>query len=61
MTISNKVFVPVTPAGTAIWSAKALTKQKAIVNLMREAAHMPYKSWLEFKHRGYTIKEFEQI
>lgn len=54
------IFVPTTPAGTPIWSAKATTKQKAIVNLMREAAHMPYKSWSEFKHRGYTIEEYSQ-
>ena len=52
-------YVPITPGGTAIMSGKALTKQRAILNLMRAAKHMPYKNWHEFAQRGYTIKELE--
>jgi hypothetical protein len=50
-------YVPVTPGGTMVFDCKASTKQKAILNLMKAASHMPYKNWHEFAARGYTIEE----
>ena len=61
-------FVPVTPAGTPIFYGAgamlgevvaAKTHSEAIQNLLRDGAHMPYKTWENFKKRGYTIKEIE--
>ena len=36
----------------------AKTREKAIENLLKDAAHMPYKTWPNFERRGYTIVEF---
>ena len=61
-------FVPVTPAGTPIpYGAgcrmgkvnAAKTREKAIANLLKDAAHMPYGTWRNFEKRGYTIEEWE--
>ena len=54
-----KKFVPVTPGGTPCTWLAAETKQQAIENLLKDAAHMPYKTWEKFQERGYTIEEFE--
>lgn len=63
-------YIPVTPAGTpVIWGAgqrlgelnAATTENEAIQNLMADAAHMPYRSWEEFKERGYTIQRVENF
>jgi hypothetical protein len=52
-----KRYIPVTPGGTPCdWLASA-TEQGAIDNLLRDAAHMPYKTWENFKLRGYEIME----
>lgn len=57
-------YIPVTPAGTALFygscarSGKtmiALTEGQAIQYLLEDAAHMPYKTWPNFKARGYSI------
>lgn len=50
-------FIPVTPAGTACMWLAAGTEEKAWANLLREAAHMPYRGIAGFKKRGYTIAE----
>jgi hypothetical protein len=61
----TKYFVPVTPAGTPIPYGTtvdvlaATSREKAIENLLREAAHMPYHTWAIFEKRGYTIEEWE--
>lgn len=52
-------FVPCTPAGTAcIWIA-ARTREVAIKNLLKDAAHMPYGTWENFEARGYTIEKWD--
>lgn len=53
---AKKWFVPVTPAGTPIAHLASSTEQEAIKKLLIEASHMPYKTWDNFKKRGYTIK-----
>lgn len=55
----NKYWYAFTPAGTLCVSTKGKTKEQAIKNLMREAAHMPYSTWENFKKRGYTVEELE--
>ena len=52
------VFVPVTPAGTPLIELKGFTKQQAINNLLRFAAHMPYGDWPGFERRGYKIESW---
>jgi hypothetical protein len=51
-------FVPCTPAGTFIFNLASNTKTKAIKKLLIDANHMPYKTWENFKKRGYTIEKF---
>ena len=52
----HMVYIPHTPAGSAcVWLA-ADTEERAIENLLVDAAHMPYKTWENFKKRGYIIK-----
>ncbi len=51
-------WIPVTPAGTPCTWLAADTEEEAIINLMEDAAHMPYKNFEEFCQRGYTIEEF---
>lgn len=52
-----KKFYPVTPAGTVITWLKSTTREEAIAKLLKDAAHMPYKTWENFEKRGYTIRE----
>jgi hypothetical protein len=55
--MASKRYTPVTPGGTVCdWLASA-TEQGAIDNLLRDAAHMPYGTWENFKLRGYEIVE----
>ena len=65
---AQSYFAPVTPAGTVvIYGAGAMlgeliaapTKSEAIQNLLKDAAHMPYKTWENFEKRGYTIQELK--
>ena len=54
------VFVPVTPGGTILVNLAATSEEKAIANLLKDAAHMPYDGWdspdgMGFKQRGYEI------
>jgi hypothetical protein len=52
-------YVPVTPGGTAcVWLA-AKTEAKAWENLLKDAAHMPYKTVENFKKRGYTVEKWK--
>lgn len=51
----KKGFVPITPGGTVCHWLYANTKEKAIENLLKDAAHMPYKTWENFEKRGYRI------
>lgn len=54
-------YVPVTPGGTFLFNLASSTKSKAIDKLLSDAAHMPYKTWKNFKKRGYTIEEFKHL
>ena len=53
-------YVPVTPGGTPCFWIKSKTREGAIRNLLKDAAHMPYKTWENFEKRGYTIEEYEE-
>ena len=67
--MSKTLFVPVTPGGTPLmYGAGAMmgkrvaanTREKAIANLLKDAAHMPYGTWENFEKRGYTIEEYKE-
>ena len=49
------IYIPVTPAGTLCDWLECKTKQSAIDALLKDAAHMPYKTWDNFYERGYRI------
>jgi hypothetical protein len=58
-------YVPITPGGTPVAYGAgcrmgkvnaARTEKKAWENLMKDAAHMPYRNKQEFIERGYTIE-----
>lgn len=57
----NPGYVPVTPAGTALFELAADTEKEAIENLLEDAKHMPYKTWENFQKRGYTIEFFSNL
>lgn len=49
-----------TPGGTLILESGAPTEQECIENLLREAAHMPYRTWDRFQQRGYTVEQIRE-
>jgi hypothetical protein len=51
----KKTYVPVSPGGYVLMHLEAKTEEQAIKNLLRYAAHMPYKTWDNFQRRGYYI------
>lgn len=53
------VFVPCTPGGSLCTWLASKTKEEAIQKLLKDAAHMPYKTWENFQKRGYTIEEVD--
>jgi hypothetical protein len=57
--VRKKMYYPVTPAGSVLMHLLSKTRAVAIERLMREAAHMPYKTWGDFQRRGYTIETLE--
>jgi hypothetical protein len=48
-------FVPETPGGSVLMNLAANTEDQAWKNLMRDAAHMPYKTKEGFVNRGYKV------
>lgn len=52
-------YVPCTPGGTALPHLKAPTEEQAWKNLLKDAAHMPYRGVEGFKARGYTVEHWE--
>lgn len=50
-------FIPVTPAGTLCAYLAADTEDEAWDKLLKEAAHMPYKTKANFIKRGYTVEK----
>lgn len=53
-------FVPVTPSGTPCFPLFAETEEKAWENLLKAAAHMPYKTKENFIKRGYAVFMFRK-
>lgn len=51
-------WVPVTPGGTVCDWLMAKTEDEAWANLLRDAAHMPYKTKENFIARGYTVEKW---
>ncbi len=57
----NKItYVPVTPGGTVLMHLERTTEKEAIKALLKDAAHMPYKTWENFEKRGYYIGKAEK-
>lgn len=52
---SNPWFVPVTPGGTFVMHLKRKTEKEAWAALLKDAAHMPYKTKEGFVKRGYEV------
>lgn len=53
-------YVPHTPAGTALVHLSAKSEERAWRNLLRDAAHMPYRGVEGFRRRGYTVQCWRQ-
>lgn len=51
-------YVPETPAGTPLVHLRAKTEEQAWANLLRDAAHMPYRGIAGFKARGYRVERW---
>ena len=49
-------YVPITPGGTFCFWLASKTEDEAWENLLRDAAHMPYRSKRSFMRRGYTVE-----
>jgi hypothetical protein len=54
-------WIPSTPAGTLLPWLEAPTEAKAWANLLKDAAHMPYRGIEGFKRRGYTVDFWEEV
>ena len=52
-------FVPVTPGGTPCDWIEAKSEDEAWEKLLKDAAHMPYKTKANFIKRGYTVERWE--
>jgi hypothetical protein len=52
-------YVPVTPAGSFLMHLRSDTRAEAIRKLLKDAQHMPYKTWENFQKRGYSIHKLE--
>ena len=57
MKMEQKYWYAFTPAGTLCYETGAATREGAIKNLLVAAAHMPYKTWANFRKRGYTVEQ----
>ena len=49
------MFYTVTPAGS-IAGVLEPTAEKAIKQILIDAAHMPYRNWGDFLARGYSVE-----
>lgn len=52
-------WIPETPGGTVLMDLAASTETQAWTNLLKDAAHMPYKDIAGFKARGYIVEFWE--
>ena len=55
--MSKRKYFPVTPGGTVITWLESNTEAEAWTKLLKDAAHMPYKTKENFQKRGYTVEE----
>jgi len=53
-------FVPITPGGSACVHLASKTEVEAWKKLLKDAAHMPYKTKENFQKRGYTVEEWPE-
>lgn len=67
--MSKILYVPTTPGGTPIIygsggmmgkKVASYNREQAIKNLMKDASHMPYRTWEDFERRGYIIDEYQE-
>jgi hypothetical protein len=56
----NKTYVPVTPGGTVLMHLESKTEDEAWRKLLKDAAHMPYKTKENFIKRGYAVDELDE-
>lgn len=49
-------YVPVTPGGTPCDWLSSDTEAEAIGKLLKDAAHMPYKTWENFQKRAIPLR-----
>lgn len=54
-------WVPVTPGGTPVFWLASDTEAEAWEKLLKDAAHMPYKTKENFIKRGYTVEFFKTL
>lgn len=54
-------FIPMTPSGSVLAHLEAGNEQQAWQNLLEDASHMPYRTVEDFKTRGYTVTELEDV
>lgn len=55
--MSDEIWMPRTPAGTALMDLAANTEMGAWANLRFATAHMPYKTVDDLKERGYLVEK----
>lgn len=53
------VFFPETPGGTVLTHLRSRTENEAWNKLLKDAAHMPYKTKEGFIARGYKVLRWE--
>jgi len=53
-------YVPCTPAGTPCTWLESKTEDEAWQRLLKDAAHMPYKTIENLKERGYTVEPWKK-
>lgn len=56
----KKWFV-ITPGGTLVYETGSFSRKCSIKKLLRDAAHMPYQSWNDFKLRGYKLEQHKVL
>jgi hypothetical protein len=49
------LFIPYTPAGSPLYHLRSKTRDEAVTKLLKDVAHMPYKTWDDLVKKGYTI------
>ena len=60
MTKPKTYWIPETPGGTMLYELRSKTEDEAWAKLLKDAAHMPYKTKANFIKRGYTVSEFTE-